>query len=439
MSTSQFPGVWPVATTLDSNFHQHVTNFQQFQLANGLTVFIFSDPQDRSCKLELFVNGGAIHQPVSNRGIAHFTEHMVFRSTQKFADNEKLMQYAQDFNIEFNGYTSKDMQAFYCTSDADLEAAEAAANLLSQIVLHPKLEEKYINLERDIVYSEQQAGESDPDLVTNDEYERHFHSAQHPLGGGGLIGEPEVIKQYNHQQVIDFYSTYFSPKNMVLVISGGLADAELRKLAEKYFDVSREGIWQANPLVDKSRDTQIEDRQRQAQFNHINVVTNRYLTTDRIEFPSLEYFALRLAQHALSTRVFLDIREKQGLAYAVYADFDDLRHGFVFQLHGEFPQDKHQQGKDELIKYMDDLINRPMSKAEFQRALRNRKSVRWADRTRAVAEFVARNYFVRGQLISPEMMRDWYNQLDLDFVNESLASLLKDVPIETIEVGPLGN
>lgn len=430
--------VWPVAEILDPQFFTHVPNAHFYTLGNGMKVLLMQDSTDRSCKFELYVNAGALHQTAIKRGVPHFTEHMVFRATEKFADNEEITEYAQEYNLDYNGSTGNNRQNFYVESDAESQAADAAANMLSQIVLHPTLPRKFIETERQIVYSEQQAGLSQPEQVAYDEYQRHFHSGQHPLGGGGIIGEAEVIVQYSHEDVVNFYQQFFFPENMTLVVSGGLPESELRTLIDKYFDVSQGSrAWVTNPLLGQSRDTNPENKVAKYDFNHVTVSVGRYLPKPaHLNFPSSEYFALKVAEHALSTRVFLDVREKQGLAYSVYAHMDNLQHGYFFTLAGEFPKDKYQQGKIELEKYIDNLLTKPITQDEFKRGLRKLKSTRWADNTKAIAGYVGYCLFNWGQLVSPEWMQAHYNELTLEKVNAAIQKVLPNMPVETILVGP---
>jgi predicted Zn-dependent peptidase len=436
---TQQPAIWPISTQLDPQATSNLRPHTLYTLGNGLRVLIISDTQDRSCKFEVLVNAGAVHQQPNKRGIPHFTEHMVFRSTADFADNEQIMQFAQNFNLDFNGFTSRDMQSFHAVSDADMETAEAAAKLISQIVFHPRLEEKYIKTEREIVYSEQQAGESDPQNVTQEELVRHFYPDTHALGAGGLIGEPETILDYTHDDVVNFYTQYFHPANMLLVVSGGLSEPEFKQLVEKYFDKAvANSSWVVNPLLGELRQTTSTERINKRDFNHVNVIISQYLPmSTAITYPSLEFFSLRMAEFVLSTRLFLEVREKLGLAYAVWAEVDNMHHGVAFNVQGEFPQKNYVQGKAELIKHLSEIITKPITNDEFKRALRNRKSVRWADRTSVVANFVGKQLFSRGQIVSPEVGQYWYEQLSVETVNAHIQQLLSGVVMEEILVGPV--
>gem|GEM_PF-6495709 len=429
--------VWPAGQDLDPHIFERLPELRSLELSNGMRVVLLPGMQSRSFRVGVFVNGGALHQKIDKRGVPHFVEHMMFRSTELFKDTDVITEFEQDYNLDVNGYTSDDEQYYYVSADLDDEATDAAAKLLSQIVLHPKLEAQYVELEKQIIYSEREAGESQPDQVVLDSQMQHFFSENHPLGGGGVIGESKTILEYTHQDLIDFHGEYFNPTNMMLVMSGGVSLSRMQELAEKYFAVGAKTQWQKNKLIDKTRDTFKLETLVKRDFNHIDTSLGVYLSNSELPDYSLDSFALKAMWHALSTRLFLDIREKRGLAYAVHASTFEVGHGNYVYMNAEFPKDKYVEGLKHLQEYAQNFDKLQMTADEFRRAMRSMKSTRWADNVHIIAMFAAKRLFGEGSLISPEYKLKWLDQMNLEYVNDRVGALLANQAAEMVVVGPI--
>src|SRR5690606_10567325 len=151
---------------------------------------------------------------------------------------------------------------------------------------------------------------------------------------------------------------HFTPSNMILMVAGGMPVRTYRKLIREYFerDVPGENGWIENPVRDTQCVVNDEERIVSADFNHVFVSTGYYLPIPQsLDFPSREVSALQLAGYSLAKRIFNDIRDKQGLAYSAYSGMTGMRHGYYFQLYGEFSKDHYKKGRTELEKYTQNL------------------------------------------------------------------------------------
>lgn len=436
MQTNQ-NAVWPLSFELDPNVFKSLPELEIYTLDSGLRVLMLPGSNTRSLRMQVLVNGGAIHQDINKRGVPHFLEHLMFRSTEEFSDKEALTNFMQDYNIDHNGFTSDDNQGYWIASDVDEVATDAAARVLSQITLHPLLEEKYVEMEKQIIYTERESGESDPYIVTWDTFVDHFHGDNHPLGGGGVIGETKTILSYTHEDALNFHREYFTPDNMLLVVSGGISREAMKSLVNKYFNVGSSAGWKHNRHIEAKRETNRLETINVKDFNHVSVNVGYYLPGSVVPRYSPEFYALRIIDHALTTRLTLDVREKQGLAYSVYSSMPDFNHGMFFHASGEFAKDKYKQGRAELDRYMSELAGMQITAEEFRRAIRMMKSTRWADNTHSIASHAAGKLFIEGQAVSPEYSHSAIDQLTLEFVNTVPAKLFSGRPMESILVGPV--
>jgi predicted Zn-dependent peptidase len=429
--------IWPLPETLDPEFESKVHNFEFYTLSNGLRVLQTSDPNDRSFNVKVQVNGGAIHQEVGKRGIPHFHEHMVFKGTEKFADKKDLYEFAENFNLSHNASTGYTDQEFYANSDADLESANAACEFVSQVVFHPSFPETEALLEREVVLSERLMYNNEPWDVVGELYARHYFEEQHPLGGGGVLGSEDEIKEFTVQDVRDFHDKFFHPANMLLVISSQLEGGKMRELAEKYFNVTKPGEWNPNPIIGLKRATQKESSLIEKDYDATYVYVNHYFPEERIGQMDKEIYTMILLSYVLSKRLYKDLRDSQGLAYAIGSYSDSIYHGRNLVLYGQFGKDKYKKAKEQLVTYVNKLVEEPITEMEFKRAMRNRKSVRWADSPSKILDFIADKYFYRGQFVSPEYTHRYYDQVSLGDLQAFAKDYLKDNQPEIVAVGPV--
>lgn len=431
--------VWPTKILIDPDFAIRVPNCNLFTLTNGIRVVLMTGPQDRSSFIKVLVNGGAIHQNPKQRGIPHMMEHMLFQGTEEFADNEQLVNFLRDFNIDYNGATSDDQQYYYAIADNDDDSLEAAFRYLSQTVLHPVFPEDVFLKERDVVMAERKAGESEPDKVEYEVFINHFADEKDPLAGGLVIGTQEDIAGFELEHVKDFYHNYFHPQNMVLVVSGGREPEIYLGLIRKFFETDGRGKkWDKNPTLGaKVRKRELETISVQ-DFQHVHVVSGLYFAEDEeISYLSPEYVGMNLLADILSFRVFNDVRDKKGLAYSTGASFDDIGPGYFFSTDGDFPPEKYVTGRKEIEKYITDIVRHPVNEQEFTQAIRVAKSTRWARDNRSIANSIGSKMFFRGQPVSPEGYNRFYDQVTLDGLNQLALRMLQSREVETIVAGPV--
>lgn len=436
---TSFPSIWKPNREFDPQFAQRIKNLKVLTLANGLRVLIMHDPQDRATYLEMNVNAGSIHQSTKLRGVAHFVEHMVYQGTTELPDTEAIVQFAQEYDLQENGFTTHDRQGFHIDCDNDQESLEAAFRYLSQITLHSTFPEAAVENQREVIIAERTAELSDPWDMTYEAYYAHIYGPEHPFGGAGVLGSVEELKQITREDLLQFYDKYFQPANMQLLIVGGASEEKYAALAEKFFNVEKQNlsnIWQSNPIEDFDRLTKPHNSAVYQDFEYMHTYAAIYLPKEEIQIHSPEYYALDVASRALYYRMFLDLREKQGLAYQVASGISDSDHGFLYYMFGEFPPEKYEQGLAGLQNYITEVLDKPITQDEFRRAVRAAKSIRWASSGRSIAKHIANYLFSYGQLVSPEAFIADYEGLSLEQVNNLTQMLLKNKPVELIEIGP---
>ena len=162
---------------------------------------------------------GSYNETKDTLGIAHLTEHLVFRGT-KNRNSTEINEYIESLGGYLNAYTSQENTKFYCT--VPKEYIKEAINLLYEICFENTIPENEFELEKDIVINELKMYEDDPQSVCQENLFRlMFHNAFNRQIVGGT---PKTVSKITRDQVIEYIKHNFTANNLCIIITGGLKD-----------------------------------------------------------------------------------------------------------------------------------------------------------------------------------------------------------------------
>ena len=284
---------------------------RQAKLTNGIRVIM--EPMDnlRSVSLGVWVNAGSVYEAGADAGISHFIEHMVFKGTARrsAADIAAEMD-AVGGNL--NAFTAKECTCFYAkVLDENLPLA---VDMLSDITLHPAMDEQEMEKEKRVVIEEILMSEDSPE-------DKAFETAGSAYYGGtvlssAILGTAETVSAFTREQVLTYMNRRYVTGNLVLACAGSFAPETLLPLLEQAFRDCPRGDGDMIPEREpKAGKKWLFVRKDTEQVNACLMLPGFRLDTE-------ENFALAVLSNALggsmSSRLFQKIREELGLAYSVY-------------------------------------------------------------------------------------------------------------------------
>ncbi len=207
----------------------------EFKLDNGLTVIFEYVPGVKVVSVQSWIQTGSVNETPEISGISHFLEHILFKGTKKFKPGE-IDTYLDAKGAYNNAFTSFDVTNYYVTIPTD--EAEAAFEVVSQMVFEALFIEEEIEKEKPVVLQEIKRSYDDPNYNL-------WHDAQKKLLGGTpyerkIIGTPETVTALTRETLLDYYNKYYHPENMTLVVVGDIATEQVEMLAKKYFSHTRD-------------------------------------------------------------------------------------------------------------------------------------------------------------------------------------------------------
>ncbi|KZN39086.1 insulinase family protein [Pseudoalteromonas luteoviolacea] len=208
--------------------------YKIFTLENGIDVVLVSDPSAEKSAAALSVGVGLLHDPMSQQGMAHYLEHMLFLGTEQFPDPDEYSEFMQRNGGSHNAYTWLDVTNYMLKINNN--AYDEALERFSDFFKAPKLYPEYTDKEKNAVNAEWSM-RREMDFFGQFKLARSL-LGEHPANRF-LIGNLETLgdkPQSNlHQETVDFYNQYYSANIMKLAMISNLPISEMQAKAVKHF------------------------------------------------------------------------------------------------------------------------------------------------------------------------------------------------------------
>jgi predicted Zn-dependent peptidase len=286
--------------------------YQQTILSNGVTVITERMDAVRSVSVGVWFKVGSRDEGASEQGISHFMEHMMFKGTAR-RDAFAISQDFESIGAEQNAFTSKEYTCYY--SRFIDERLDEVMDILGDMVTSSVFAQQSIDSEREVVIEEIARSEDTPD----DYIFELFTKASFPSHSLGrpIIGTREIVGSFMHEDCLNYRDRHYHANNCVVVASGHVDHDRFVALCEQHLAA----------LPRATRNTRgpvaSPDRERFAIMKKETEQAHIIYGMPGIPSGDDDRFAGALLDSALgggmSSRLFQEVREKRGLAYAVYA------------------------------------------------------------------------------------------------------------------------
>ena len=293
------------------NIHRHV-------LPNGLTIITEEMQHIRSVSIGIWIRTGSRDEDLQWNGISHFIEHMVFKGT-KHRTAEDIARQVDSIGGNMDAFTAKECVCFN-VKVLD-EHLPIAMDVLSDLVLNPVFDTQDIARERGVILEEIKMDEDNPDYLVHEIFTQNFWK-DHPLGKP-ILGTKDTVRKFDRVPVIDFYGQRFAPGNLVVCAAGNLQHQRFVDVVIKHFEQMKphkNGFHSPRPTVVPRIIMRNKKALEQVQIC-VGVPAHPIAHAKR----HASYILNTLLGGGMSSRLFQNIRERQGLAYAIYSDLSPYR------------------------------------------------------------------------------------------------------------------
>jgi predicted Zn-dependent peptidase len=412
-----------------------MTEAHTTRLDNGLTVLTVPTGDTGSTSAMLFVGAGSRYESKEVAGTAHFLEHLFFKGTPRRPTTLEIATEIDSLGCRFNAFTSEEYTAYYVKGAE--QYTERTVDVIADMLRNALIPEEEVDRERGVVLEEMKMYEDNPQAKVF----RLMGEAMYgdtPLGWG-VLGFPEVIKSVTRQEILAYRQRFYAPGRMTLVISGNAEHDQTVRLAGKYFaDLEPQELKGAVPGAFAPPNHKQQGRDVQQ--------ANVALAMPGISHaqPQQDVVAARMMNAifggSMSSRLFISVRERQGLCYSVSSSLDmnaDIGSQLIYT--GTDPA-KAVVAVESIIREMELMVSQGVTAQEVEKGQAMLKGRYVLDRedSMAIGYLAAAELLYRGRVSTREEQFALIDAVTADDIHAAAVKYLRPDEIRSAVVGPHG-
>ncbi|HYM10935.1 MAG TPA: pitrilysin family protein [Bryobacterales bacterium] len=336
-------------------------NIEKAELPNGVSVISEVMPHVRSVSTGVWIKTGSRQERPEQNGISHFIEHMVFKGTAT-RSAEDIARSIDSVGGHLDAFTAKELISF-STKVLD-EHLPLAFDVVSDLVLHPIFQPEDIRKEQGVVLEELKMDEDNPDFLVHEIFCGNFWK-EHSLGKP-IIGSKKTIASFERETLFDYYNSVYVPSNILVTAAGRLGHDRLMRLAEQAFgELAARPAPPQDPAPSTHAIISLRDKPSLEQV-HLCLGVPSYPLADERRYAS--YVLNTLLGGGMSSRLFQNIREKQGLVYSVYSDLNPYRDTGCLSIYAGTSIENAERVVELILKELREIKDGQITPEELRRA-----------------------------------------------------------------------
>lgn len=408
-------------------------NIERTMLDNGVRVVTSRMEHIRSASLIITFGAGARHETDDHAGVSHFLEHMVFKGTGKRPDPITITREIEEVGGVLNAGTARENTNYWVKVPGT--HLEKAFDVLADMLLNSTFRQEELEKERWVIFEEIHGIHDTPDDYIHDVIDELVWDGN-PVGRP-IIGFEETIGRMTRDDVIAYMQNHYHPNRLVISAAGQVDHAHVVELAERTFGQMPHGRPHVlEPCTVTQSAPKLRALERTTEEAHICVGLPGISYRD--ERRQVQETIDAVLSSGMSSRLFEEIRERRGLAYAVFSYFrgyQDVGQGVVYA--GTDP-DKVDETITAVIRELWKLREDPVLPEELHRTkeLRKGRISMGLEDSRAVAGWLGSQELLFEEILTPEEVMAEIDAVTSEQVQELAGELLTPERLSLAVIGP---
>lgn len=409
-----------------------------YTLYNGLRLVITPMTGFKSVAFSIMIMAGSGDEAKDEQGLSHFCEHMLFKGTTNRTGQQIIDEFSR-LGVSYNAWTSECATCYYTKSIA--ENLESCVDLYSDMYFNTKFEEDDFDKEGDVIVQEIAMHEDNPTSVMYDRLNQVFYRGtkyEHPVAGYA-----DAIKKYKPEDIYKYIRKHYRPQNTIISFAGDITIERAQELVEKYFISRNQGQGVSVKVAPKQREnvpainpapTRLQVK-KDTEQQHVALAIpacNQY-HDDRY---ALSLFSL-LFGGDMSSRLFINVREKLGLVYSIHAEVEFCDIGGNLKVIFSCTPQNTQKVIDVVCQEIQTLLQKGITAEELDK-YRNQWHMQHlfgSEITNKVNGRASETVAIHNRVISIEEELKIIDSLTVDDINQVIKKYLSTDKIITVIVG----
>lgn len=291
---------------------------KKLQLKNGLSVILAPLAGTKAVTILSLLPVGSRFEADKVAGVSHLIEHIMFKGTKKRPNTLAISQELDSIGAEYNAFTSKDYTGYYVKADSG--KIKVAVDLLSDMLFNSVFDQKELDQERRVIVEELRMYYENPMMYIEDIFEELIYQGNALARDIG--GSQKTVLNMKYQNILEYRDTFYEPSNMSVIITGCFDEQKVVSLLSRYFKHScpKTKKPKLDPFKAVQKKARVKINRRKTEQTQICLGVPAYAYQNRKLF-ALKVLAIILGGN-MSSRLFINIRDKLGLAYYVRSGLD---------------------------------------------------------------------------------------------------------------------
>ncbi len=405
--------------------------FERTELPDGPRVITARLPGMRSLSVAVYVMVGSRGETRAKSGLAHFMEHITFKGTRDLVTTREVSDAIEGVGGSSNAATDREVTVYWAR--LPIREADRAVHVLSELTLHPRLRSADIAHEREIIVDEIRSYRDDPAQFIYNIWDEAFFGDT-PLGWE-IAGDEESVRSLTDVDIRDFWAAAYQPSNMVVSLAGDIGHDEAVDLVQRHFGRGN-GVAQAyEPAPAGPLERMRLDHRHTAQA-HVCIGVPA-LPRDHADQWTLDLLNTILGD-GTSSRLFMKIREEDGLSYDVHSFQTDYADTGLLQVYMGVDADDVVPATRGVLSELARLRDEAVPAAELERA-RNytigRLELR-LEESRAVSSFLGSQEALHERVMTMEEVIEALRGVTADDIRALAGRLFRDEALCAAVIGP---
>lgn len=410
--------------------------YQEHTLSNGLRIIMIPVHSFQSVSLGIFVKIGSRYEPEAEAGISHFIEHMLFKGTQRRPTARLIAEAIEGVGGVSNAYTSQETTVYYAKMAAS--QVNTAIDVLTDMVRYPLFDVTEFEKERSVISEELDMIYDAPDNWVNVLLDQVLWP-DHPLGRN-VVGTHQSLAGMSHEALLAYFKAGYHPGNMLVALGGAFEpDHVIAELGARLDD------WQPGILPEFEAAPPVQPRPRWHVENRPIEQGHLCLAAPGLSRSHPKRYALSVLNtilgEGMSSRLFLNIREERGLAYAVDSGLNLLQDTGDLVIYAGVAPERAKEALQAILDELERLRQEPVPAPELRKAKEYIKGrlVLGLEDSFSQASWVAYQSLFMEQIKTPAEVLQAYDAVTADDMMAVAQDFLQPSAYNLAAVGPFGS
>lgn len=411
-------------------------SFTQTTLKNGAQVVLAPFEGTDAAAILVAFQVGSRNESDPTWGCSHFVEHLMFKGTTRRPQTVDISKELDRYGAQYNAYTGKDLTGYWVKIAA--EKLPVAVDLLHDMTFCSVFDAEEMEREKQVIIEEIKMYEENPIMHIEDLLEEAmFHG--HILGKN-IAGTLESMKAMKRDDVIAYHKAHYRPENMIIVASGKLPNDLVDQLEKTFGSVvaSGHGRSEFSVLGDQAGVGRIRRQQKDLEQIQLSIAVPTVGRGHEDE-PALKLLSSILGG-TMSSRLFVEVRERRGLCYTVRSSTDAYQDVGIFTIHAGLDAARLKEAMTVIVDEIRKVVKDGVTDDELTMAkdgARGRLSLSLEDSSDR-AEFYGRQALFLDAVQSPADRLKKFDAVTLDDVARVAKKYLRFEVMSLAAIGPFG-